>query len=217
MTKKLLPKNAGVPATTYIQENKAQNFNIKNSDVTFNVTLQQSSAPGNAEQMLAIQSFSREYYQLIVTSEDDIFTTNVVSVLASRALTKYNAPDEIFSRCSSLSDEGIAELKTFPAIICRENTELKGITDPNQVAIYAYIKKVKVEGRSIKIAFQPIALIPQTILCDKKNAVFFDLNMDCAITDLNRSEWSVHKTNLFEAFDEAGYYSLPRPAPMEGV
>ena len=217
MTKELTPKNSDVPVTTYIHENKAQNFNIENSDVTFNVTLQQSSAPGSAEQMFAIQSFSREYYQLIVTCEEDVFTTNVVSVLASRALTKYNTPDEIFSRCSSLSDEGIAELKTFPALICRENTEHKGITDPNQFAIYAYIKKVKIEGRSIKIAFQPLGLIPQSVLCNKKNAVFFDLNMDCAITDLNHSEWSVHKTNLFEAFDEAGYYNLPRPVPMEGV
>ena len=33
-----------------------------------------------------------------------------------------------------------------------------------------------------------------------------------AITDLNFSAWSVHKVNLFEAFDEAGLTTLPRPS-----
>ena len=218
MANELTPKTSGLPAvSTYIHENKAQTFNIANSDVTFNVTMPQTTAPGSAEQMMAVQSFSHEYYQLIVTCEEDVFSTNVVSVVANRALTQYNVPPEIFTRCSTLTDEGIAELKTFPALICRENAELKGVADPNQFAIYAYIKKIRVEGKSIKIVFQPLGLIPQAVLCNKRNAVYFDLNMDCAITDLNRSAWSVHKTNLFEAFDEAGYPSLPRPIAMEGA
>ena len=216
MSKDLIPGVGGLPAnTTYIQEDHSNKFNISNSDVSFNVTFPQASAPADAEKMIAIQSFSREYYQLIVTCEEDIFQTQVVTVIANRALTKYNVPPEIFERCSSLSDAGIAELKTFPALICRENTELKGVTDPNQFAIYGYIRKVKVEGKNIKIVFAPLGAIPQSVLCNKKNAVYFDLNMDCAITDLNHSAWSVHKANLFEAFDEAGYSSLPRPVFRE--
>ena len=66
-------------------------------------------------------------------------------------------------------------------------------------------------GRGIKIVFRPIMPLFQIKMCEKKNAVFFDLNMDCAITDLNYSAWSVHKVNLFEAFDEAGLTSMPRP------
>lgn len=81
-------------------------------------------------------------------------------------------------------------MKRIPAIICRENTELKGVTDPTQWAMYAYIKKVRVAGKNIQIVFNPIAPIQQQRLCDKRNAVFFDLNMDCAITDLNHSAWS---------------------------
>ena len=96
-------------------------------------------------------------------------------------------------------------------IICRENTELKGITDPNQMAVYAYIRRVQRVGRDIKIAFHPIMPLFQIKMCDKKNAIFFDLNMDCAITDLNHSAWSLHKVNLFEAFDEAGLTNMPRP------
>ena len=121
-------------------------------------------------------------------------------------------PEEIFKRCSTLTDAGIEELKTFPAIICRENTDLKGVTDPNQWALYAYINKVRVYGKDIKIAFQPIGPIRQQVLCSPRNAIFFDLNMDCAITDLNHSAWSVRKTNLFEAFKEAGINNIPMPS-----
>ena len=125
--------------------------------------------------------------------------------------TKYIVPSEIFERCSTLSETGIEELKRFPAIICRENTELKGVTDPNQWAMFAYIKAVRVSGKNVKIVFNPIAPIQQLKLCDKRNAVFFDLNMDCAVTDLNHSAWSVHKVNVFEAFDEAQIPGIPRP------
>lgn len=60
-----------------------------------------------------------------------------------------------------------------------------------------------------KIAFKPIAPIQQIKLCDKRNAIFFDLNMDCAVTDLNHSAWSVHKVNVFEAFKEADIPGMP--------
>lgn len=209
---KLIPTDAAFPVSvTNIKENKANTFNIDNSQVTFNVTMPQSGIPGSAEQMIAIQSFSKKYYQLLVTCEEDVFQNNYVTVSANRALNQYIVPPEIFDRCSTLSDTGIAELRTFPAIICRENTELRGITDPNQWAMYAYITRVKQEGKVIKVAFHPLGAINQQKLCDKKNAIYFDLNMDCVITDLNQSAWSVHKVNLFEAFDEAGITGLPRP------
>ena len=66
-------------------------------------------------------------------------------------------------------------------------------------------------GKNIRIAFQPIMPLYQIKLCDRRNAIFFDLNMECAVTDLNRSAWSVHKVNLFTAFDEAGIANMPRP------
>ncbi len=88
-------------------------------------------ADSSAEILNAIQSFSEEYYQLIVTCEEDVFTTGLVSVSASRALAEYNVPPEIFDRCSALTDEGIAELKRFPAIICEEKTEMRGVTSPD--------------------------------------------------------------------------------------
>lgn len=165
----------------------------------------------NTDQLVAIQNFSKEYYQLIVTMEEDVFTNNIVNVSIDRALIRGNVPFEIYDRCSSLSEAGIEELKTFPALICRENTDFHGVTDPNQYAVYGYIKRIKKECRNIKIAFCPINVFPQRKLCEEPASVYFDLNMGCAVTDLNHSAWSVHKVNLFEAFDVADLSNMPRP------
>jgi hypothetical protein len=198
---------------TVIKEKKDSNFNIDRSNVTFNidnVTLsgQKSST---SQDLIAVQSFSTKYYQLLVTCEEDVFENQYVTVSKDRALTQYLVPDEIFERCSTLSDTGIAELKTFPAIICRENPELRGIADPNQFAMYAYITKVFKTHSDIKVAFHPLMPIRQQILCERKNSIYFELDMESAITDLNHSAWYVKKTNLFEAFNEVGLGSLPHP------
>lgn len=165
----------------------------------------------NTEQLIAIQNFSKEYYQLIVTMEEDVFTNNIVNVSIDRALIRGDVPSEIYDRCSSLSEAGIEELKTFPALICRENTEYHGVTDAKQRAIYGYIKRIKKEGRNIKISFCPLAVFSQQKLCENPASIYFDLDMGCALTDLNRSAWSVHKVNLFKAFDVINLSNMPRP------
>lgn len=198
--------------TTYIKEDKSNNFNINNSTVTFNVTIPQYDAANSAEQLIAIQNFSKEYYQLIVTMEEDVFTNNIVNVSIDRALIRGNVPFEIYDRCSSLSDAGIEELKTFPALICRESTGYHGMADVTQRVTYSHLKSIKKEGRIIKIAFCPIKVFPQQKLCEEFVSRYFDLNMACALTDLNCSAWSVHKVNLFEAFDIANISGMPRPS-----
>ena len=81
---------------------------------------------------------------------------------------------------------------------------MKGVTSPNQFCMFCYIQKVMVVGKNIKIAFKPIAPIQQIKLCDKRNAMFFGLNLDCAITDLNHSEWTIRKENVFDDSKEVG-------------
>lgn len=216
MSNELSVKQNNLPSAPATQQTGKNNVYVDNQpgatvNFTYNISYPQTSADSTAEMMIAIQSFSTEYYQLIVTCDEDVFKDGVVSVIANRALTKYNVPPEIFERCSTLTDEGIAELKRFPAIICQENTEMKGTTSPNQYCMLCYIQKVMVVGKNIKIAFKPIAPIQQIKLCDKRNAMFFGLNMDCAITDLNHSAWSVRKVNVFEAFREAGIPGMPMP------
>lgn len=215
MSNDLTIKQANLPSAPALQQTGTNNVAVANQpgatvNFTYNINYPQV-ADSSAEMMIAIQSFSKEYYQLIVTCEEDVFSTGVVSVITNRALTKYNVPPEIYERCSTLTDDGIAELKRFPAIICRENTEMKGVTSPDQYCMLCYIQRVMRAGKNIKIAFKPIAPIQQLKLCDKRNAIFFGLNMDCAITDLNCSAWSVRKVNVFEAFKEAGIPGMPTP------
>lgn len=215
MSNELSIKENILPVANNVQQTGENNVNVKNEaggtiNFNYNISYQQTG-DSSAETMIAIRSFSKEYYQLIVTCDENVFNEGVVSVITSRALSKYLVPPEIFERCSTLTEEGIEELKRFPAIICQENTEKKGITSPNQYCMFAYIQKVMVVGKEVKIAFKPIAPIQQIKLCDKRNAIFFDLNMDCAITDLNHSAWSVHKVNVFEAFKEAGIPGIPTP------
>lgn len=179
MCKDLIIKQmADQSAVPTLQQTGTNNVTVANQpgatvNFTYNINYHQS-ANSSAEMMIAVQSFSTEYYQLIVTCDDDVFKDGVVSVIASRALTKYNVPPEIFERCSTLTDAGIAELKRFPAIICHENTELRGVTSPSQYCMLCYIQKIMVAGKNIKIAFKPIAPIQQVKLCDKRNAVFLD-------------------------------------------
>lgn len=215
MSNDLTIKQANLPSAPALQQTGTTNVAVANQpggtvNFTYNINYPQM-ADSSAEMMIAIQSFSKDYYQLIVTCEEDVFSTGVVSVISTRALTKYNVPPEIYERCSTLTDEGIAELKRFPAIICRENTEMKGVTSPDQYCMLCYIQRVMRAGKNIKIAFKPIAPIQQLKLCDKRNAIFFGLNMDCAITDLNCSAWSVRKVNVFEAFKESGIPGMPMP------
>ena len=138
-----------------------------------------------------------------------MFDKNIITVSKSRAFL--NAPIEL-RRYLSLTNVYIENiLKTYPAIICRENTGYNGETDSAQMAVYGYIRNIVKSGKIIKIAFKPIRSFPQEKLCDKNNAVYFDLNMEDPITSLNISGWSIHKVNLFEAFDEAGILDMPRP------
>ena len=210
---KLIQEGIAAPTNiTNIKENTENNISITGSNVTFNnaninVSMPQSALLSNdAEKILAMHSFSHEYYQLLVTTEEDIFDTGVISFPVNRALTHSIVPPEIFDRCSSLDDDGIRELRTFPALICKENRDWNGITSSDEVGWLGYIKKVQKSSRVIKVVFGVITPVSHSVLCDKKNAVYFDLNMDSAITTLNTTAWSVHKADLFEAFDEAGVY-----------
>lgn len=198
-------------SVTNIRDNHENHIDIRDSNVSFNIQAPQYTNPAAAETMIAVQRFSKEYYHLIVTTQEDAFQRNTILVSDTRCLLKGYVPEEIFSECSTLSETGINTLLTFPAIICMESKEPFGKPDPTQFALYAYIKKIKKVGKDIAVVFQPLGAFPQEKLYDKRNSVFFDLNMNCYVSDLNHSAWSVHKVNVFEAFSEAGITNLPTP------
>ena len=165
----------------------------------------------SARQLMDIASFDTNYYQLIVTTQPDVFDVNIVHMMSSRALGKGYVPDAIFDTCSSLSPEGIATLKRMPAIICNENTQCDGKTDPTQMATFARIKAILPSYKNIDIVFEPLAVFPQWKMCEPMAAAYFGLTMDCCITTLNHTAWSVMQRDLFEAFREAGIQGMPGP------
>ena len=122
MNNKLIPKTSTPPAAQKVEQTGSTNVHVTNQGggvVNINYNYQQPGGSNSAEQLMAIQSFSKEYYQLLVTCEEDVFINNIVTVTASRALSQHLVPPEILERCSSLSDAGVAELKTFPALAGR--------------------------------------------------------------------------------------------------
>lgn len=168
-------------------------------------------AQPSARQLMDIASFSSDYYQLIVTTQKDVFDVNIVHMMTSRALGRGYVPDIIFETCSSLSPEGIAALKRMPAVICNENTDNNGKTDPSQMATYARVKDILPSHGIIDIVFEPIAVFPQEKMCEPLAAAYFGLTMNCCITTLNHTAWYVMQRNLFDAFREAGIEGMPGP------
>ena len=172
------------------------------AQLTINVTAQ---APVmidmTADKLLAVQRFSREYYQLIVTGEE-IFSNKSLVINADRALSKGTVSDAVFDRFSMLPEDACEELTKIPAIICNENTGYHGNTSPDQMAIYAWITKVKKGVDGIKIYFEPLDFIPQHILSEY--SIDFGIHSGCALTDLNISRWTIKEVNLFEACIDAG-------------
>ena len=154
------------------------------------------------DQNPAILDFlSREYYQLLVTDEKDALKRHIITIPIEGALHQKIVPPEIYKRCSSLSNAAIEELKNFPAIVCRQNTGYDGKTD-EQIASLAHILDVYRTDSYVQVTFSHIKPLSQLKL--SQNATHFGLNMGCALTDLNRNEWSVHRVNLLEAIAKTG-------------
>ena len=184
-----------------VVQNAERSVYIENRDggtINLNYNYPQTSVTG--EMLMAIQSFSKDYYQLIVTGHD-IFTSNSIVVTTDRALTEGNVPQELLRTHSTLTDDAVERMLTLPAVICNENTHYYGHTDSQQKAIYAYVKKIKKCGKEIKIYFQPINFFAQHTL--NEYTIDFGINANCALTDLNKSRWYIKKVNLFEAFRDA--------------
>ena len=184
------------------------NIYVEQNNGVINMVSSRTTLQQTASDLLAIRNFSQEYYQLIVTGEE-IFEANALVVRPDRALVKGTVPDEIYEACSSLSPEGQEIMVKIPAIICNENTGYHGQTDPEQNAIYARLEKIKVGSSGIKIYYRPLDLFPQRIL--NENSIDFGIRCDSALTELNRSCWSVKKINLFEAFLDVGLDNIKSP------
>lgn len=150
----------------------------------------------------SIRSFcNTNYYHLIVTG-CEIHGERFVDITLDRGLKYRGTAKEILERCADLSTEAVDELKSYPAIICNENTQQRGITDKNQLALLARVLRIRKGEKEYRIRFYPIAAFSQEKL--NEFAVDFGLSSSGTLTTLNTSHWCVKNNNLRDVFEDTG-------------
>jgi hypothetical protein len=144
-------------------------------------------------------SLNREYYNLFVIGEEDFQGEHFI-VPKERALTESMSVEakELFS---SLSDDAIAQIITFPSLFASENHQY-GRTDDQHIAYFGLITNVKIQDNGIKIYFYKLAEIPQ----QKLNEISIKLALERAssLNELNRTHWAIKRIDLIEELWAAG-------------
>lgn len=191
-----------IEPTKTVQQSGEKNTYINQAEQV-NIVVQPASAPKILRQ-IKYQSpivFNRTYYNIIVSfglefSQDTPFIFD-----PKRALTE-GMSDELKEEFSTLSDEAIEKIKTFPTLFANENTAY-GHTDEEQTLGFGYIRQIKVRQAGIKIYPHILYLIPQQRL----NEALMELDLwgDNAFNEFNRTHWSIKKVDLISELQELGF------------
>ncbi len=208
-----LQQNA-VSALPPVRRQVPGSVNVNNEDggtVNVNYYPPQGTRRGSPEELFVIQGLRKEYYHLLVVPDKAFMKKSEVCFSPEQVLHRKRVPAEIYDKHLLMSEEGINELLKFPALICQRNTGFDGETEAEMYVFYSYIESIHVDDSIIRADFHVISFFRQRILCDQKVAAIFGLNMDCALTDLNKCGWSMHKRDLFTAFEQVGIKNMPCP------
>ena len=191
-----------IEPTKTVQQSGEKNTYINQAEQV-NIVVQPASAPKILRQ-IKYQSpivFNRTYYNIIVSfglefSQDTPFIFD-----PKRALTE-GMSAELKEEFSTLSDEAIEKIKTFPTLFANENTAY-GHTDEEQTLGFGYIRQIKVRQAGIKIYPHILYLIPQQRL----NEALMELDLwgDNAFNEFNRTHWSIKKVDLISELQELGF------------
>ncbi len=156
-------------------------------------------------QACSVENLNTDYYNLFVINTET-FESGRFLVPKDRALTEKITP-EIAEQFAGLSDESIAQIKTFPSIFASEN-HFYGRTDDEHNARFGVVTDVKVQENGVKIYFNTISFLPQQRL----NELAFNLALASAYS-LNRTYWTIKKINLLEELADAGIQVLGPNVP----
>jgi len=148
-------------------------------------------------------AFNTKYYNLIVTSEEKLngaLNDGFYIIETPRALTECMSPETMAS-FSSLDDETIAQIKTFPSIFASENHSYDK-TDDAHLAYFGLVTGIAATDNGVKIHFKTLSTIPQQRL----NEIGLKLAIKgmTPYNDLNRCHWIIKRINLLEELRVAG-------------
>ena len=192
----------GIEPAKTIQQTGEKNTYI-NQAGQVNILLQPASAPQLLKQVKQPSqiAFDRTHYNIIVTYGEDFTQSNPFLMDPKRSLTE-GMEDELIQEFSTLSDEAIERIKTFPTLFANENTAY-GHTDEDQTLGFGYIRQIKVRKTGIKIYPQILYLLPQQRL----NEALMDLDLwgDTSLNEFNRTHWSIKKVDLISELQELGF------------
>ncbi len=156
-------------------------------------------------QARSVENLNSDYYNLFVINAET-FESGRFLVPKDRALTEKITP-EIAEQFAGLSDDAIAQIKTFPSIFASEN-HFYGRTDDEHNARFGVVTDVKVQENGVKIYCNTISFLPQQRL----NELAFNLALASAYS-LNRTYWTIKKINLLEELSDAGIQVLGPSRP----
>ena len=146
--------------------------------------------------------FSHDFYNLFVYGQEPFHTAGHITFEKDRCLMNENYIDpELKRRFSPLSDEAIAELKTFPCIIACENKHY-GWTDEDHYASIGQLLDVKIRSNGIEVYFLPHFAVSQARLSDL--APQLGLGYVRKFNEFNHSHWTVKAIDLLEVINDAG-------------
>lgn len=203
MKNELQQAPSSIVPTTVTQTGK-KNVHIEhaenvNNTVNLNVTYMIRQL--NQKPIQVTQTVNKDYYNLFVIGREEFYNNHFL-VPKDRALVQGTLASDLFKRLSTLTPEAIKEIKTFPALFASENTNYWGKTNEQQQTIYGLVTDIKVQDNGIKVYFQPFTYIEQQTINDL--ALELGIGNHTAITELNRTHWTIKKINLIEALTDAG-------------
>lgn len=192
----------GLPSTVVNQQGE-KNVHIDHAEtVNQNITINfpyMRRASGSAKP--SSRTINPNYYNLFVMGGED-YEQDHFLVPADRALPYYWTSEELRKKYGSLTDEAIEEIKTFPALFMAESTGYYAKAGDEQQAFLGFVDAVRVQDNGIKIRCQLVLPIPMQQICD----IGFELgmrDMEKALTEVNRTHWSIKRINLIEELKDA--------------
>lgn len=192
----------GIEPAKTVQHTGEKNTYINQADQV-NIVLQPASAPKILQQIKqpSQMAFNRTYYNIIVSYRLDFSQDTPFVFDPKRALTE-GMDDNLKEEYSTLSDEAVEKIKTFPTLFANENTAY-GHTDEDQTLAFGYIRHIKVRKAGIKIYPHFLYPIPQQRL----NEALMDLDLwgENAFNEFNRTHWSIKKVDLISELQELGF------------